>query len=75
MATIINTPSAGQGDNSWVGAVIGILVVGFLLVLFFVYGLPMLQGANSPKDTQINIDLPEKVDLNPPQPQPSQPQP
>ncbi len=72
MATVINTPGTG-GDSSWIGAVIGILVVGFLLVLFFAYGLPMMRGANAPKDAQINIDLPEKLDTSPTQPQPSQP--
>lgn len=76
MATIVNTPSARETNDSWVGTVIGVLVVGFLLILFFAYGLPFLRGAaNSTPATQnndggINVNIPDRIDVNSQQPAP-----
>ncbi len=66
MATVVNNPSASQSDTSWVGTIIGVLVVGFLLILFFFYGLPLLRNAGSGGGgSQINVRLPDKVNVNP----------
>jgi hypothetical protein len=75
MALVVNNPNASQADTSWVGMVIGILVVGFLLLLFFFYGLPFLRGSMSGNNgSDINVSLPDKVDVNTNQPvQPAQP--
>lgn len=75
MAVVLNNPNASQADTSWVGMVIGILVVGFLLLLFFFYGLPFLRnGMNSNNGSDINVTLPDTIDVNPGQPsQPAQP--
>jgi hypothetical protein len=77
MATVINTPASQADSNSWVGTIIGVLVVGFLLILFFAYGLPALRGAangGSGNGRGVDVNVPDQVDLNVKQAQPSQPQ-
>lgn len=65
MATIVNTPSARETNDNWVGTVIGVLVVGFLLILFFAYGLPLLRGAMSGgAQNGINVNVPDRIDVN-----------
>lgn len=60
MATIVNTPASS--DNSS-GALTMLMGLGFLLVLvilFFYFGLPMLNRAT--QAPQVNI--PDQVDVN-----------
>lgn len=65
MATIVNTPATRETSDSWIGTVIGILVVGFLLILFFAYGLPFLRSAMSNGgQSGVNINVPDKIDIN-----------
>lgn len=70
MTTVVNTPATG-GDNSSSGVaavVITVLILGTLLFVFFVYGLPMLRNNQQPAQkstTDINVQLPT------PQPSPA----
>ncbi len=57
MTTIIN-PSNGGDNGSGANALWGVLIAIILIILFFVYGLPAIRGAdtdNTP-DT-INVDV------------------
>lgn len=58
MATIVNTPANDSGGNG-MGFMGGMLVLLVLVVLFFVYGLPMLRQSASP-----TISVPEQIDVN-----------
>jgi hypothetical protein len=63
MATIINNPDSGAGnDSGGMGMIIGAIVLVLILVLFFIYGLPALRGNNGSTGNQINV--PDKVDVN-----------
>lgn len=68
MTTVINTPSAGGNDSMGVGFILGMMVLviaaGFL---FFVYGLPMLQGS---EPTTQNIEIKIPAPINTPTPTP-----
>lgn len=59
MATIINTPPSRSADDGLgVGFIIGMLLVASLLaVLFFMYGLPMIQGAGGTQAETQNIEI------------------
>ena len=66
MSTIINNPSTGEASDSMAGTVLGIVVALVLIILFFVYALPAIQGRNSAGNTTstngasggVNINLP-----------------
>ncbi|MEK7643933.1 MAG: hypothetical protein AAB390_01370 [Patescibacteria group bacterium] len=63
MTTIVNTPGTGN-DNSSSGVaavVITVLILGTLLFVFIVYGLPMIRNNQQPAQkptTKINVELP-----------------
>lgn len=61
MATIINNPDSGGGnDGGGTGMIVGIIVLVLIVILFLVYGLPAIRGNN--KGTTVNV--PDKVDVN-----------
>lgn len=60
MPTVINNPSGSSeesGSNLLVAIVLIIVILGGF-VLFFIYGLPMLQNKETPNDTNINVTIP-----------------
>jgi hypothetical protein len=57
MATVVREESAGSG----IGSVLGIILLIAVVLLFFVYGLPLLRGGTG--GTQLN--LPSTVNVNP----------
>lgn len=63
MATVINNPGQGDGDNSGGGAglIIGVIVAIVIIVLFVVYGIPALKSG-SDSGTQVNV--PDQIDVN-----------
>ena len=72
MATIVNTPAAGENVESssgsmmnlFFGVVIVLLVVGFLLYI----GLPMMRSVGSAAQApQVNVPDKINVDVNAPQ--------
>ena len=57
MTTVINTPASNESTGF--GVTIGVvLVIIILLGVFFVYGLPKLQGRSSGSDVNVNLNLP-----------------
>ena len=61
MATIVNTPATGEdsGSNLLVAVILIIVIFGGA-VLFFIYGLPMIQNNTNqnPGTTNINVTVP-----------------
>lgn len=68
MATTIINPAASntESEGSGVGFLVGIIVLAVLAVIFFVYGLPLLQGAAGNDTTEVNV--PKSIDVNVNQP-------
>ncbi len=58
MATIVNTP-APVDSSGGSGMIIGFILLLVLLVVFFIYGLPVLRQSTSPQ-----INVPDRVDVN-----------
>ena len=55
MTTVINSP---RSDSEGIaGVVIGFIVVLLLVVLFVVYGLPMMRGSAPAENSGVNIDV------------------
>lgn len=56
--------NSGNGTN--VVAIVALIIIAGLAVLFFVYGLPMLQNASKPEmPTEIKIEIPSPVEPAP----------
>lgn len=63
--TIINpTPNNNSSDNSGLGFLIGAIVLIVFVVLFFIYGLPLLRGLGGNGEVQVNIPVPKTIDVN-----------
>lgn len=58
MVTVVNNPG-NENPNNGMGMIVGVIIVLALVLLFFVYGLPMLRQSASPQ-----INVPNKVDVN-----------
>lgn len=60
MTTVINTPGQAEDSGSNLVAVLILVVVAIAVaVLFFVYGLPMIQNYQNPASTtNINVTTP-----------------
>ena len=65
MATTIINPSPNNESSSSNGIafLIGIIILVVLGLLFFVYGLPYLRGFSGTDGVQINVPVPEKIDV------------
>lgn len=66
MTTVINNPGNGEGSSGVAGLLTGVIIVILFLVLFFLYGLPMIRNSNAPaqespenNSLDINVTLPE----------------
>jgi hypothetical protein len=59
MPTVINNPGSVEdsGSNLILAIVLMVVILGGI-VLFFMYGLPMIQNYQSPSSTNINVTLP-----------------
>lgn len=57
MATVIHEHTRENGNSS--GTIIGIILLAIIVMLFFVYGLPLLRSYGTPQ-----INVPGKVDVN-----------
>ncbi|CAN5144787.1 hypothetical protein BH09PAT1_BH09PAT1_7840 [soil metagenome] len=57
MATVIHEHTTDRGNSS--GTIVGIILLVVLVLLFFVYGLPMLRSYGTPQ-----VNVPGKVDVN-----------
>lgn len=65
--TIINpAPATNQSNDSWVGLLVGAIVLVVLAFIFFVYVLPFLRGLNGSNGIQVN--LPKSVNVSVQQP-------
>lgn len=62
MATIVNNPN-GSNEGGWAGSLLVGVVIVILAILFFVYALPALTGNNDGAQ-DVNLDVPERVDVN-----------
>jgi hypothetical protein len=63
MATIVNTtPPAADNGGSGAGILVATVLVLGALLLFFVYGLPMMRQNATPQAPQISV--PDKIDVN-----------
>lgn len=61
MTTIINTPPAVESSDSGLGIVFGVILAILIVVLFLVYGLPMIRNSNPPAANggiNVNVQLP-----------------
>lgn len=72
MPTIINNP-ANQGSNEGLGLglVVGVLIVAFVGLLFYIYGLPLLRATEESKPTvqKIEIQIPASAPVVTPTPE------
>lgn len=62
MATIINNPST-ESSGSGVGTVVAIIILVLAIMLFFLYGLPAIRGANKGNNST-TIQVPDKVEVD-----------
>jgi ABC-type transporter Mla subunit MlaD len=61
--TIINpAPSTNTSNDSWIGLLLGAIVLVVLIVLFVVYVLPFIRGLSGSGKIQVN--LPKTVNVN-----------
>lgn len=58
MTTIVNTP-APSNETGGYGLIIGVIVLLFVGILFFYYGLPAIRGMSTPQ-----INVPNQIDVN-----------
>lgn len=66
MTTVVNNPGTSDSGNS-MGLVVGLLLVGIIAILFFVYGLPALRSSNVGSGTVNTVPapvIPNKIDVN-----------
>lgn len=69
MATVINNPGTNSTEDSgsnMVLAVVLIVVILGAIVLFFVYGLPMIQNYSNPNPATTNINVTIPTTTTPP---------
>jgi hypothetical protein len=59
MATTVVNPAP---NNNGMGFLIGIIILIIFGVLFFIYGLPYIQGLSSNGGVQVNV--PKSIDVN-----------
>jgi len=60
--TIINpAPATNTSNDSWIGFLMGVIVLVVLAALFFVYAVPFIKGLSS-KGIQVN--LPKTVNVS-----------
>jgi hypothetical protein len=59
MTTVINTPPGNTEDSgsNLVAVLILVVVIIAVAVLFFVYGLPMIQNSQNPNGGTTNINV------------------
>ncbi len=68
MTTIVNpTPSNNSSDGNGTGFLIGAILLILFGVMFFVYGLPMIQKAMN-DGIQVKVQAPDSVKLDVEQP-------
>jgi hypothetical protein len=62
--TIINpAPAANTSNDSWIGFLMGAIVLAVLAILFFVYVLPFMRGLGT-SGGGIQVNLPKSVNVN-----------
>lgn len=58
MTTVINNPGNGEGSNSSLSIIIGIIVLLVVAGLFFVYALPAIRNRNAiPQNGSIDVNV------------------
>jgi len=64
--TVINpAPTNNSGSNNGIGFLLGAIVLVIFGFLFYIYGLPLIQqGLSGLGSGGVQINLPEKVDVN-----------
>lgn len=68
MTTVINNPGNGDGSDSAVGMIVGIIVLLMIVGLFFVYALPAIRGSGAAPQNgaiDVNVKLPSGGDTSP----------
>ena len=55
MSTVINNPS--NSESSDLGVIFGIILALLIIGLFFVYGIPVLRGNQTPSNEGINLQV------------------
>lgn len=63
MTTVVNTTPATE-NNSSMGMFLGLIFLLIVVFLFFFYGLPMLRGASQQVPNKVDVQMPDKVDVN-----------
>ena len=61
MPTIINNPGNGEDSSGVGGMFVGLIILVIVLVLFFLYGLPMMRNSNPPAQETPKTD---SLDIN-----------
>lgn len=64
--TIINPPqNNNSSSDNGMGFLLGIVILVVLGILFMIYGLPVIrQGLNGLGGSGVEINVPDKVDVN-----------
>ncbi len=68
MTTIVNTPGNGDGGDSWLGIVIGVIVSLVVIIWAYLYFLPAVINTNPQKDVNINVKIPSEWPIKNPIP-------
>jgi len=66
MATTIINPAPGvsnTSNDSWVGLLLGGIVITVFVILFVVYAVPMIRGLSG-NGKGIQVNLPKSVNVN-----------
>lgn len=62
MATIVNTTPAQTDSGNGTGFLLGVILLLAFIVLFLIYGLPLLTQSFSAAGPQVNV--PDKINVN-----------
>lgn len=66
MATVVNNPGVTTSDSGTsFGMIMGLLLLAAVIILFFIFGLPILrQTVSNPSVVTPQVNVPGKVDVN-----------
>jgi hypothetical protein len=66
MATVINTTPAVEGRSSseGIGFLLGVVLLILTALFLFYYGVPALRSMSQGANPGVNVNVPDKLDVN-----------